>query len=468
MPHTPPSTHESARKLVHIASLAFALLLRWLTPWQAIGFGVGAVGFNVLVLPHVGRALFRRAERPGSLTAGGGIIIYPVAVLLLVAGVGAALGRMDVAAGAWAAMALGDGVATLAGRGIGGPRLPWSDARAPKTWAGFLAFVLAGSAGIAFFAHWVGGWTAWVAEPVPLVIAACVAGLCAAVVETLALPVDDNWTVPAVAAAVLLLASAWEPARAIAALQSAGPAVALRGVVVAAALGAIAFAARSVSLGGFLGGVVLGAATWIVSGGWAFGALAAFFVLASAATRLGVRRKVDRGVAQAAGGRRGARHAWANGGAGLLCVVCASGTPEPYAVWWRIAAVAAYATAAADTVATEIGQWLGGPTVSMKSFRPAPPGTPGAIGLAGTAAGISAGAAVGAVAAALHAVPVAAIPAIALAAAAGSLLESVLGARVVPDWRTPLVHDALNALNTLTGAAAALALAAAGLAGTRG
>ena len=97
------SPRESARKWVHIASLGFALLLRWLTPLQAVGFGVGALGFNVFVLPHLGRALFRRNEKPGSLFGGGGIIIYPVAVLLLVTIIGAGLGRMDIAAGAWAA-----------------------------------------------------------------------------------------------------------------------------------------------------------------------------------------------------------------------------------------------------------------------------------------------------------------------------------------------------------------------------
>ncbi len=449
-----PSTHETARKSVHIASLAFALLLRWLTPWQAIAFGVGAVGFNVLVLPHVGRALFRHAERPGSLTGGGGIIIYPVAVLLLVSVVGAWMGRMDIAAGAWAAMALGDGVATLAGRALGGPRLPWNRA---KSWSGVIGFVVAGSSGIAFFTQWVGGWNAWVPAPVPLALAAAVAAVAAAWVETLELPVDDNWRVPAVASVVLSCAAAWEPSRAMAALDAHAW---RNGVVIAGVLGWVAFAARAVSVSGLLGGIALGAATWGASGGWAFATLATFFVLASVATRIGGRRKAARGVAQGDGGRRSARHAWANGGAGLVCALMALGVDPAHAVAWRIAAAAAYATAAVTTVATEIGQWLGGPTLSLRTWRPAPPGTPGAIGIAGTLAGAVAAALVGAIAVACGAMPPHALPWVVAGAVGGSFLESVCGARVAPAWRTPLVHDALNALNTCAGAALAGALAA--------
>ncbi len=59
--------------------------------------------------------------------------------------------------------------------------------------------------GVAFFAGWVGGWEAWTPHPVPLVLAALAATLAAALVESLPLPVDDNWTVPAVATAVLML-----------------------------------------------------------------------------------------------------------------------------------------------------------------------------------------------------------------------------------------------------------------------
>lgn len=458
-----PSTLEAPRKLVHIASLAFALLLRWLSPLQAIGLGVGAVVFNILVLPHVGRALFRRAERPGSLTDGGGIIIYPVVVLLLVSLIGAGLGRLDIAAGAWAAMALGDGVATLAGRGLRGPRVPWSDPRAPKTWAGFLGFVMAAGVGVTFFTGWVGaragGWNAWVAHPIPLIATAIVASVTAALIETLPLPVDDNWTVPLVAAAVLLLGASIDPRQAWEVWQANGAGVAWRGCAVATGLGLLAFAVRSVNLGGLIGGVLLGAATWCASGGWAFAVLAAFFVLASGVTKLGRQRKAARGVAQADGGRRGARHAWANGGIALVCAVAAAGSSEPYALWWRVACVAAYATAAADTVATEIGQWLGGPTLSMRTLRAVTPGTPGAIGLAGTLAGALGAVLVALAAVAVHAVPAAAIVPVAFAAVAASLFESVLGARVAEEWRTPLVHDALNVTNTMAGAVGGLTLA---------
>src|SRR6185503_7894139 len=89
--------------------------------------------------------------------------------------------------------------------------------------------------------------------------------------------------------------------------------------------------------------------------------LLAFFVIGSAATKLGYRRKEAARLAQENKGRRGARHALANAGV---------------------------ATAAADTSSSEIGQLLGRRTYLPTNFKPVPRGTEGAVSLEGTLAGI--------------------------------------------------------------------------------
>src|SRR5204863_5008764 len=55
-----PVTSETARQWVHIGSGIFALLLRYLTWWQAAGLAVAALVFNAFVLPRIGgRRLYR-------------------------------------------------------------------------------------------------------------------------------------------------------------------------------------------------------------------------------------------------------------------------------------------------------------------------------------------------------------------------------------------------------------------------
>ena len=56
----------------------------------------------------------------------------------------------------------------------------------------------------------------------------------------------------------------------------------------------------------------------------------------------------------------------------------------------RLAAAAALATALMDTVGTEVGQAFASPTVLLPDFRRVPPGTDGAVSVAGTLAGLAA------------------------------------------------------------------------------
>ena len=99
----------------------FALLLRWLTWWQAVALAAGALAFNLLRAAVASPAqLYRPAIGARRLH---GILFYPLAVLMLLL---CFPRRPDIVAGAWGILAIGDGLATLVGRAVGGRRWPWN------------------------------------------------------------------------------------------------------------------------------------------------------------------------------------------------------------------------------------------------------------------------------------------------------------------------------------------------------
>ncbi len=213
----------------------------------------------------------------------------------------------------------------------------------------------------------------------------------------------------------------------------------------AALMGGLKIVSRSGALaGGILGFLIL------TFGGWgAYALLWTFFLAGTLATKLGFRRKKALGVAQADSGRRGAAHAVAN------CLVPAALTLLGVR---SIAFVGAFAAALADTLGTEIGTLYGKRSVSPLTLRPLPPGTPGAVSLAGTAASLAGGAAIAAAGAGLGLVPPGLAWAAALGGFLGALAESVLSA-MGRRFFFRLDHEFANALNTFLGAMLALRLA---------
>jgi uncharacterized protein (TIGR00297 family) len=219
-------------------------------------------------------------------------------------------------------------------------------------------------------------------------------------------------------------------------------------------LGVAAYRARSVDLSGLVHGALLGTALWVFGGGSAFGMLLGFFVLGTAATKLGYRIKLAEGTAQEKGGRRGAPHAWANTGAGVLFAVMLGGSGDPI---YALAIVSAFATATSDTLGSEIGQAFGKRTFLITTFRPVPRGTDGAVSLEGTLAGIGGSAVLGAVAAIAGAITWPAVAVVVVAAFVGTTLESYLGA--VLEQKDVIDNEAQNFLNTLVGGLVAVLLA---------
>ncbi|MEO7271805.1 MAG: DUF92 domain-containing protein, partial [Vicinamibacterales bacterium] len=187
--------------------------------------------------------------------------------------------------------------------------------------------------------------------------------------------------------------------------------------------------------------------------GWAL--LMATFLAASVTSRIGLRRKTLLGIAEERGGRRGAGNALANAGIATIAAVLAAATPHPELP--ALALVAALTAGGSDTVASEVGKAFGRRTFLVHTGRPVPPGTPGAVSLEGTAAGLAGAFVLGSAGSALGLVAASALAAIVVGATVGAFAESALGATL--EHRGILNNDVLNFLNTGIAAATALAVA---------
>lgn len=431
------SRGEVARKLVHIGVGGIAFLIRFLGPlWSAVA-AIGAVLFNLLVLPRIGgRRLWREAESARGSALG--IVLYPVAVLLLVL---VFHRRLEVAAAVWGILAFGDGMASLVGMAIGRRRLPWN---ARKSWAGTTAYALFGTAGAAALLLW----TAPGRYELGFALAVCTAAaLLGALVESLPQGLDDNLSVPLLAGlllfCLLLTEGRWagwlgpEPG------ERLGWALGVN-----AALAVLAYAIRGVDLSGAVAGFLLGSLIWASLGGAGWSLLFAFFVIGTACTKLGYRQKAAAKLAQEKGGRRSARHALANGGVAAACALFAATTAFPEA--FALALAGALATAAADTAGSEIGQLWGRRTFLITTLRPVPRGTQGAVSIEGTLAGVAASVLVAALGAWGGLYPWSGVAVVVVAAFLGTVLESVVGATL--ERRGLLDNEAVNFLNTLVGA----------------
>lgn len=221
------------------------------------------------------------------------------------------------------------------------------------------------------------------------------------------------------------------------------------------AFGVTAFGLRWVRRSGALVGIPLGAVVLWLGGLGGFMALLAFFLVGTGLTRFGYARKEADGVAEEAGGRRGASHAVANCGVALLLLLARAAWPQvltpngEFAFFW-VAYVGSFAAAASDTASSELGQLYGRHPISPRTLRSVPIGTPGAVSLEGLLAGLLAAAVLAATGASLGMYSFGLLPAVAAGGFLGNFLESLAGAL----GRKLLPHGGLNFANTAVGAGA--------------
>jgi uncharacterized protein (TIGR00297 family) len=209
---------------------------------------------------------------------------------------------------------------------------------------------------------------------------------------------------------------------------------------------------------GILGTLLWGSLGWR---GWL--AVVAYLVLGSLVTRLGLRHKQARGLAEARGGRRGPENVWGSALVGALLALLVCRAPTLWVPPLLLAFAASFSAKLADTFGSEIGKRWGRHTVLITTLRPVPPGTEGAVSLEGTAASLAGALLMGLVMLVLGLLSGPA--AWGLVAAVGliaTLLESLVGASLQRRY-TWLSNELVNGLQTLIAALLALALAAAGL-----
>lgn len=428
---------EWRRKAIHAGFGLAALTLRWLDWKVAAAVALAALVFNVLVLPRIGRSIYRDPSRRHDA----GIVAYPAMVLLLILVFRGPY--LPIAAAVWAMMAFGDPAAAVAGRTIGGPALPWNPR---KTWVGLLSnWAVAGPVAVLVFLF------VSAREPQAEAVAILMLGAgIYAFLESVSAGIDDNLVAALPTALAIYQMSLVWPASPPPGIAWGRWAVALAvNAAVAAAMGGFRVVRPSGAVaGGILGFVVLAA------GGWnAYALLWTFFLLGTAATRLGYRRKAAGGVAQSHEGRRGAANVVANCGvpAALLLLRAPS-----------FAFVAAFAAALADTLGTEVGTLYGRRAFSPLTLRPVPPGTPGAISIAGTAASLAGSALIGLAGWRLGLVEASLLWVTIAGGFLGALAESVV-TTLAARFGSRLDHEFGNALNTFVGALIAVRLGASGL-----
>jgi uncharacterized protein (TIGR00297 family) len=442
-----PQYSESLRQWVHIGFGAAALLLPFLSWYQAVILAAAAIVFSIRLLRKIaGERLHRPLELQQAVPAG--LVLYPTSILLMLLMLPS---RPDIVAGAWGILAVGDGAATLVGRRIGGVRWPWNR---QKTVAGSVALAVAGGAAGSFLCWWCRSAIipppySWFSVGGPIVAATV-----AAAVETAPIRLDDNVSVPLSAASVLWAMSIVSEDLVVAALATL-PGALLIALPANAIVAAAGYAARTVSVSGALVGAAIGTLIYVCAGwqGWIL--LLTSFLCAAVTSRMGLQRKTLLGIAEERGGRRGAGNAIANTGVAAAAAILAALSYATEA--GMIAMAAALVAGASDTVASEIGKAWGTRTWALMPPRSVRPGTPGAMSIAGTSAGLVGAAALAGLAVALSIVPGWAALPIVIGATVGALGESLLAAAFEPSG--VLNNDALNLLNTATAAYVAVSVA---------
>jgi uncharacterized protein (TIGR00297 family) len=223
--------------------------------------------------------------------------------------------------------------------------------------------------------------------------------------------------------------------------------------LVTLAFAAFGWAVRGVTRSGAMAGAVVCFAL-LAGSGWAgFAGLCTVFMVTWAATRCGYARKQSLGTAEARSGRTAAQ-VIANLGVATLCAGALVLGKDPR---FFMALGAALAEAAADTVSSEIGQAIGGTPRLVTQWTAVPPGTDGAVTVAGTAAGI--GAALAVIAVFAFAMPPEwhGFVVCATAGIAGTFADSLLGATL--ERRGLIGNNGVNFLSTLVAAGAAFVIA---------
>lgn len=430
MDESRPDHVEDLRQLEHLLPIGFAFLLPFIGFSTILVLAIFAFFYALFISPRLFPSTTRADERlkgfsPGKLS-------YAAAVLALILIFHDAL---HIAAATWGILAAGDSVSNVIGRRFGHHELPYNE---EKTIIGLLSFGITGT---------LAAWTLliWNLEGAPfslpnLLLFAAIAAFLCAFFESLPSPIDDNIAICWVGGTVFALLFTLESYLLVEGSW-------LEALMVNAAIAAISFRKAWLSEIGTMLSFLMGFIVYTSLGFPAYLSLLLFLVLSSLATSAGSEQKEARRIAQPEKGRRGAINVISNGLVPFGLAIFGFWTNQEFLV---AAFLSGVATATVDTVSTEIGQWLGKRPIQLRTFQASSPGTPGAVSIEGTLAGLGAGAVVvGAAVIGDELPPV--ILAVALTSAfIASMAESIVGSYAPRDL--PLSDEVLNLYNTFLGA----------------
>lgn len=212
------------------------------------------------------------------------------------------------------------------------------------------------------------------------------------------------------------------------------------GAVLSAILAAVSVRARSLSISGGLGAIIIGAAIYGY-GGWTwFVVLLSFFFSSTLLTKFRYSTKTAKGVSEL---KAGARTIWQTvGQGGVAALIAGLGLLYPNdSTLLAVAFVGALAEANADTWAVELGVLSKrNPRLITKSSKEVPPGTSGGVSPLGEASAVVGSlfvALVGGVLGVLGNAPTVLLIVATVAAVIGEHLDSVLGATVQAAYYCP-------------------------------
>ncbi len=201
------------------------------------------------------------------------------------------------------------------------------------------------------------------------------------------------------------------------------------GALLAALVAGAAWRMGALTRNGALSAALVGAFVFGATNGRGAAPLLVFFLTSTLLSRW--RKRVKDALGFAKGGQRDAGQVWANGGVAVFCACLPWLVPLVSAAHAFLLVLAALSAANADTWATEIGAAWGGSPFLLTTGKRVPPGTSGAVSVAGLLAALAGASLIGAFAGRAFWV-------VTLAGWSGALADSLLGAAAQAQWQDEL------------------------------
>jgi uncharacterized protein (TIGR00297 family) len=223
-------------------------------------------------------------------------------------------------------------------------------------------------------------------------------------------------------------------------------------VIVGFTFGYFAFRAKTADLTGLFSAALVGIILVVFADVRWFIIMLAFFILGSAATKYKFGYKKRIGVEQGQSGARGYRNVFANGIVAAAAAVLFGVFQQPVFIVMYVGCVA---TAAADTLASEIGVTGGVPRL-ITTLKEVPIGTNGGVTMTGETVALLGGFVVSMVAFVLGVITLPMVVVCTIAGFAGTNIDSIVGATL--ENRGFLGNAGTNLLATLSGGLFAMLL----------